>query len=440
MIRKSIVILGTIGVLLLFFVGIPTVLGALKEEPERKEAVARVPAAFVEEVAYEPLQLSVFAQGEVRPRREIALTTQVGGRIVEVSDAFADGGVIREGEVLVRLEDADYRSALARADARVATARQALRVEEAESELAARDYRELSGGEGDPSALALRQPQLARAKAEYDAALADLADAKLAVERTRIRAPFDGRVRSISADIGQAVNPGSPIGRIFSTDVAEVRLPLTDADLARLSLPFAFEASVGEGPEVRLSAQAAGKERQWTGHIVRTDAAIDPTTRQIAAIVQVPDPYGAGADRTDAAEGEPGFPLAVGLYVTAEIEGPTLDRAVVLPRLAVQDGGTDGTFVFTLNDEDELVRTQVSVAAVVPDGAVVTDGLEEGVRVLVSRPPTAVGQKVRPLAPGEDATPPPSEDEEEAGDDEENAEGGEGRRRRRGGGQSGAGR
>ncbi|MBB4659224.1 efflux RND transporter periplasmic adaptor subunit [Parvularcula dongshanensis] len=404
--RKVLVILGTLGVLVVGF-GLIALMGALKPKPERKESEPRLPAAFVQNVSYQPVALTVNAQGEVRPRREIAVVPQVGGRIVEVSPNFIDGGTIQKGEVLVQLEDADYRSSLTRAEARVAQAQQALQVEEAETALAQQDYRELGGDIDDASALALREPQLALAKAEFEAAKADLADARLAVQRTQIVAPFTGRVRSIAADVGQYVGPGTSIGQIFSTDVAEVRLPLTDADLARLNLPFAFDASYGEGPAVTFTARAAGAEREWTGYVVRTDAAIDPTTRQIAAIAQVRDPYGAGADRSKAVEGGRGFPMAIGLFVDAAIAGPELDRAVVLPRLAVQEGG----IVHTLAEDDTIERTEVVVAATTPEGFVVTDGLEEGERVIISRLPTAVGKKIRPLRPGEDAAPERAPDE-----------------------------
>lgn len=403
MMRKLATIGGTIGIFVLGF-GLIALLGSLKPEQESREAPPRLPAAFVEEVEYAPLELTVSAQGEVQPRREIALTPQVAGRIVEVSEDFNDGGAIRAGEVLVQLDDADYRSALIRARSRVAQAEQALAVERAEAQLAARDYKELAGEDADPSDLTLRRPQLASAEAAYEAARADLSDAELAVERARITAPFTGRVRSTSADIGQFVSPGTPLGQVFSTELAEVRMPLTDQDLARLDLPIAFDAPYGEGPEVAFTAQAAGRTRRWTGHVVRTDAAIDPTTRQISVIAQVRDPYGEGADYGSS---ESGFPMAIGLFVDAEIAGPTLERAVVLPRLAVQDGSV----VHTLDEEDRLVRKRVSVAASTPIGVVVTDGLSPGERVLVSRPPAAAGTVVRPLTPGAEV---PSGDADDA--------------------------
>ncbi|WOI52387.1 efflux RND transporter periplasmic adaptor subunit [Parvularcula sp. LCG005] len=392
MIRKLLVVLGNIGVIMAV-IAVIVALGMLKPPAEQGKPQSFDPVVFVEGVEYAPVTLRVFAQGEVRPRQEIALTTQVGGKITMVSDSFAGGGVIRKGEVLVAVEDADYRLSLTRARAQVATAQQALAIERAESELAKRDYEELSSGDdlsGQPSDLTLRGPQLARAEAEYQAALANLQDAELALERTRIRAPFDGRVRSISANIGQFVSPGTRIGEIFSTDMAEIRLPLTDADLAKLGLPLAFSGD--DGPLVKLSTNVAGKDRTWTGRIARVDAAIDPSTRQIAAIVQVDDPYGKGADD--------GFPLAIGLYVDALIEGPSLDSATTVPRIALLRDGA----VYTIDGQNRIKLTPVTVAAYSGDGVVITDGLVKGDKVVVSRISVPVGTKVRALTAGEDLT------------------------------------
>ncbi|MEE4210491.1 MAG: efflux RND transporter periplasmic adaptor subunit, partial [Parvularcula sp.] len=291
--------------------------------------------------------------------------------------------------------DADYRLAVTRARAQVAQAEQRLAVEEAEAALAARDYEELSGtdSETDPSVLVLRKPQLAAAQAELASAKANLADAELALARTTIKAPFDGRVREISADVGQFVNPGAALGQIFATDIAEVRLPLSDQDLAKLGLPFAFEARGEDAPLVNLSAEVAGQVRRWQGRITRVDAAIDSSTRQISAIAEVEDPYGTGADD--------GFPLAFGLFVEAEILGRDVDHAVVVPILALQSDGT----VFVVDNEDKLIVRDVVTSGRVSEGIVVTAGLEEGDLMVVSPVTTIAGNVVRPLYPdGSDAS------------------------------------
>lgn len=361
-------------------------LAEMRPQPERQPPQIFAPTVFTENVAYGPTQLTVFAQGEVRPKQEIDLIPQVAGQIVEVSSDFADGGVITKGQTLIQIEDADYRLAVTRSRAQVATAKTALEIEQAESELARQDFEELQKitGKSSPSDLTLRRPQLARAEADYRAAIANLREAELALARTSVKAPFDGRVRSIQANIGQYVTPGVRLGRIFSTDVAEVRLPLTDDDLGKLRLSLAFSDPVS-GPQVDLSAVVAGAERQWLGRIVRVDAAIDASTRQVAAIVQVDDPYGEGADN--------GFPFAVGLYTDAIIEGPVIDRAIVLPRVAIR--GADSVYVI---EDDDTVREQpVEIAAYTGEGVVITGGLSDGERVAVSRVGAVDGDLVRPL-------------------------------------------
>lgn len=388
MIRKLVVIGGTLGVVFFFFAAI-SVMGAMRPEPEKQEAEVVAPIAFVRPVEYGPINLKVKTQGEVQPRRQIQLAAQIAGRIESVSPSFAGGGFFKQGDVLVTIEDDDYLLAVTRAKATVAQAEQRLAVEEAEGALAARDYAELSGNDGtDPSILALRKPQLAAAEADLASAEANLADAELALKRTRIRAPFDGRVRTINANVGQYVSPGANLGAVFSTDVAEVRLPLTDSDLAKLRLPFAFEAVGTDGPEVTLTADVAGQMRQWKGYLVRIDAAIDSSTRQISAIAEVIDPYGTGSDN--------GFPMAFGLFVNAEIDGPDVERATSIPLLALQDDNS----VFIIDDEDLLQVRRPIIIAQAGEGVIATGGIEEGELLVISPVTVGVGQPIRPLYEG----------------------------------------
>lgn len=386
MIRKIVTILGTVGIV---FAGVLLIgfMGAMRPKIETKEPVATPAAVFFEVAKAEPVQLVVRAQGEVKARTDITLTAEVGGKIVSTSNAFVDGGAFDEGDLLVKIEDADYKVAVTAARARLAQSQEALSREQAEADLAAREYANLGRNE-EPSELALRKPQLAQARAAYEAASADLRAAQLNLQRTELRAPFKGRVRQRQAGPGQYVGPGVSLGRIFSTDVAEVRLPLTDSDLARLGVPLAFnETKENPGPEVMLSAIVAGGAHQWKARIARTDGAIDPSTRQISAIAVVEDPYGAGADD--------GMPLAVGLFVDAEIVGESLDSAVVLPRSALY--GRDKVYV--IGDDDVLTERTVRIAADSKDTITVVEGVADGERVVTSPLRGAGdGSKVAPTA------------------------------------------
>ncbi len=358
MLRKLITIVGTLGVIALGTGGI-AIMGSLKPEIERSTPETAAPAVFFTVATAGAKTLDVFAQGEVRPRTDINLTAQVAGQIVSMSDAFVNGGAFEKGDVLIRIEDAPYRATAAAARARLTR-------EEAEASLARKDYEELGRDEG-PTDLALRMPQLEQARAEYRAARLDL-------DRTSIRAPFKGRVRERVVGEGQYVAPGAQLGRIFSTDVAEIRLPLTDNDLAKLGLPVAFIETRGNpGPAASLSAFIAGHPHEWSARIARTNGAIDPATRQISAIAVVDDPYGNGVSAN-------GAPLAMGLFVDAHIEGSRFENAITLPRTALH--GRD--IVYIINDDDVLELRKVQVVSSDKDTFAVAAGIAPGERVVTS--------------------------------------------------------
>ncbi len=329
----------------------------LKPEPEQAEEKFSGLSVFAEEVTQSDLDFTVIAQGEVRPQREIVVAPQIAGRIAFVSPDFIDGGFIRRGQVLVRLEAADYELAVVRAQSGVASAEQRLAREEAEAEIAQQDLINL--GITDSSPLARREPQLAEARAALESAKAQLADAELALSRTAVVAPFDGRVREENVDVGQFASPGQSLGRVFATDIVEVALPITDDELGRLGLPLAFaETDRNPGPEVVFSASVAGEPRQWIGRVTRSSAAVNAQTRLINVIAELNDPYGAGSDS--------GAPMAPGLFVNAEIAGTKIENLLVAPRSAIRGGNN----IFIGNPAEGVLRIyEVDLVFSSPDGA-----------------------------------------------------------------------
>lgn len=371
MLRKFFTLFGTLGIIA-GGIGLIMVMGSLRPKIEPKEVALAPPAVFFATVDPKPATLTVYAQGEVRPRTDINLTAEVSGRIERTSEHFVAGGAFKKGELLVKIEDPKYRVAVAAAKSRMAQAEELLRREEAEADLAQKDYEALGRG-AEASDLTLRKPQLAQARAAFEAAKADYDSARLDLKRTELSAPFDGRVRERLAGEGQFIAPGAAIGRIFSTDVAEIRLPLTDNDLAKLGISLAFvETPENPGPKVTLSSTIGGEHHEWVARIARTDGAIDPSTRQISAIAVVEDPYGKGADG--------GMPLAMGLFVDAVIEGRAIERAIVLPRTALFGRNT----VYVIGAEDRISAREVIIIAADKDTITLGGGLESGERVITS--------------------------------------------------------
>ena len=188
------------------------------------------PGVRVHEVALEQVPMSVASQGTVRPRTESQLVPEIAGRIIWVAPSFAEGGFFDVGDVLVKIDPFDYEQALVSARSQLAQSRLRLAQEEAEAEVAEREWADL--GRGDPRELTLRKPQLDDARASVAAAEANVVRAERDLERAEIVAPYSGRIRQKNVDIGQFVRVGDPVATVYSVDVAEVRLPLPDDQIS----------------------------------------------------------------------------------------------------------------------------------------------------------------------------------------------------------------
>jgi len=331
-------------------------------EPPRPVSVEVAPAI---RAASRPI---VVAYGEVRPGVRTQLVAQVGGRIDSIAPAFIEGGEFAPGEVLLSIENTDYLAAVDERFARLAAAKVDLEQAVADADVA----RKQLAGQKNPSPLALKQPQVARAEAAVKAAETALSLAQTNLERTKISLPFRGRVQSQSADLGQFVSPGKVLGTVFGTDVAEVRLALTDRQLASLGIPIGFSGDPDGALPVVLSGEIGGVTYRWQAALVRLDAAIDPTTRTVYGTVRVQDPYGDASIQ--------GMPLAVGLYVDAEIEGRPIIDAIQI----AAEGLRAGNEVFVLSGEGLLDIRQVEVVHRNRDTVLLGAGVEAGEQVIIS--------------------------------------------------------
>jgi RND family efflux transporter MFP subunit len=363
------------------------VLVAAKPEAEKNDEEPRLVSLYVDEVKSEMVTVSVNTQGEVRPKTEIDLIPQVSGRIVAMSENFSEGAEFLPDTMLLKIDDTDYRLAVIRAEADVAGAQTQLEREHATAEIKKDEW--ASGRQNEePTQFALNLTQVKQAEAMLRSAQADLTKARLDLERTEIKLPFRGRVRERSVGIGQYVVAGSHMGRVFSIDRVEVRLPLTDRQLVELNLPLGYMSNSMKGaPVVAFKATLGDREYHWQGEIVRVDAAIDKDTRLIYATAEVVDPYGLGA--TD------GMPMAVGMFVAAEIDGVSEQSAFVMPRVALRSQDK----VYVINENNRLEIRTVQVLSTSEARVLVTSGVEPGERVVTSTLPNAVnGMEVEAIS------------------------------------------
>lgn len=370
-----------------------------------KPVMAEVPASLIQVKARVLKKTEhpvlVRSQGMAQPRTRSTLLPEVTAKIVSVAPNFDEGGFFKKGEELIKLDPVDYETALVVARAVEAEARTALAEEEAKAAQAKEDWESL-GRTTSASDLTLRKPQLAQAKANLEARSAEVVRAQRDLERTVIRAPYDGQVLEQSVDVGQLVTPGTTLGKIFATDLFEIRLPLPERDLRFLKLPEHYrDASEAEVPPtpVVLRAAVAGRIVRWEGVITRVESAIDEATRQMMAVAQVRDPYSKKLKDVP--------PLKIGQFVEADIQGESLKDVFVIPRSVVRAGNeiilitTQNTLRRVLVEPLTGNEKEIIISASQPKGP------REGDRLCLTPIPfPAEGAKVEPVL----ETSPPSEE------------------------------
>lgn len=369
-------------IVLLFSFGAVTLMATAPVlEPTSQEPVYTT--VRIKEVSPEAVQLKVHSQGTVMPSTESQLIPEVSGRITWMSPTLVAGGYFNAGDVLARVDDLDYRNTRDRAKStleRAQAEQQHARFEYKRLQsLAERKLTSRSQLEDSLRALRVAEATLQDSRVNYEQAMQN-------VERTEIKAPFTGLVRTETVDIGQFVARGQAIATVYASDLVEVRLPIADRQLAFLNLPATMRGELPENlqPNVTLSTDYAGQKLVWQAKIVRTEAEIDISSRMVQLVARV-------ANNDNAA------PLSVGLFVEAEIEGLSADNIVVLPRSAIRNNNQ----VLVVDEQNKLRFRAIEPLRLYQDNVLIQAGLASGDRVCLSPLQTAVdGMTVNPVFDG----------------------------------------
>lgn len=377
-------------------VALAAVLVASRPEAPRKPEVKKATLVSVMPIEQRDVEFVIESQGTVRPRTETTLIAQVSGTIESVATAFEAGGFFRQGDTLLRIDPRDYQVAVMQAEAGLAEARAQLALEDAQAKQARKDWEQLGGRRGEPSDLVLRKPQVARARASVEAAQADLARAQRDLQRTTVAAPYDGMVRRKLADLGQFVGNGAQLADVFAVDSAEVRLPLSDRDLAYVALPDAdapTDASPPNGATATLTAEIAGRTHTWEAPIVRTEGVIDEQTRLTYVVARLDDPYGIRGKEAS------GPPLRIGTFVQAAIAGLKAEAIFAVPRYLVRGEGQ----LMVMDNDNRLRLRSLDVVRADREFVYARGGLEAGERAVTTAIDTPIdGMALR--IPDESAT------------------------------------
>ncbi|KKO46077.1 membrane protein [Arsukibacterium ikkense] len=334
-------------------------LAKLRQPPEKTEESR--PAILVNVSGIEPdnVVYHISSQGMVTPKLETSLVSEVNGRVVMVAEQFVAGGFFNKGDLLVRVEQSDYLTNVKAAEAALANSQAMLAEEKARVKVAEEEWRSFTSGTAP--ALGLRQPQLASALASVQSAEAELERVRRDLSRTEIRAPYDGMVRSRAANLGQFISRGTVLGSIVGTDVAEIRLPLTDTDMAFLTMPA---ATVTESNKVTLTSTVAGQQLSWPATLVRSEGMLDERSRVMYVVAEVTDPY------QRKSQGQP--ILNFGRFVGASIVGSQAEQVVRVARHLLLPGNQ----ILVVDKDNTLQFRQVSVDRATAQFAYIKDGLE----------------------------------------------------------------
>jgi len=325
--------------------------------------------------------------GTVHPRTQNALVAQVSGQINYVSPQFKNGGFFAKGDVLIKLDQRDYIADVKIAEAGLLSAEQALLEEQANTRQAQTDWKRLGNGQ-EPNDLVLRKPQLAAAKANLLSAEARSTLAKLALERTQITAPYDGRILEQLVDFGQVLSANSQVAEIYSTDSVEIRLPINNSDIDLVNFPEEYRTNNGLQSviEARFTSSLS-KNQTWFGKIIRTEAAIDSNAQQLYIVAQIEDPYNPKLHL--------GPTIKIGQYVNAEVQGKTLDDAIVINNSAIYQG----SYVYVV-ENGLLKRRDINIRWQNSQKTIIENGLSAG-ELLVTTPLGQVSSGTRVSIAGE---------------------------------------
>jgi RND family efflux transporter MFP subunit len=304
--------------------------------------------------------VKVTSQGIVRAKTQTSLTAQVSGKVVSISNKLDVGAQFNKDDILIELDDSDYQIDLQIAQAEVANAESALQQELAQAEVARKEWELRKRRNTQGKSLFLREPQVKAAKASFAAANARFMRAKLNLERTKIKAPYDGIVKSKQVNLGQNVNANSQLATLFSVDVVELRLPIKNWEL-----DYLIQDQLNQPVDIYITDKPSVK---WTGYVHQLEAAIDEATRQLHAIVRVERPYG-----------NPTKPLRVGTFVEAQITARTYSDVFVIPRYLLNQKNE-----IAIKEQNKMIKRSVVVAWKGRDEAIISEGVSANEQLITT--------------------------------------------------------
>ncbi len=377
-----------------------------------RKSAALVETLTVRRGTYSP---RLVVLGTVQSAQQISLQPRVSGQVIELATEFVPGGMVRKGDLLLRIDPADFENALSITQSELEQAEASMEIEQARQRLAKKELKLLEGSVDESNrGLVMREPQIASMKAEVSAAKAAVDRAKLDLDRTEVYAPFDAQVLSRSVNIGSQVGPGDELGQLIGREEYWIMAAVPVRSLRWVQFPSAVRSSVAPSE----SDVAANSDDSQTAELTLESADPpaedgDPTaeashddcdTSGSKVILRNPDAWGPGVERearvsrligtlnqqtrlarvliiVDDPLGENSDvpPLILDTLLQTEIVGRPIENVVRLEREFVRDQDT----VWVMKDEKLEIRI-VDIVFSDADYAYIQSGLEDGEEVVIT--------------------------------------------------------
>jgi len=352
------------------------ILNALAPKPIKNPPEIKAPLVEVISLKREDITFSIASQGNIVPRTQTTLISEVSGAVTYISEKFNVGGFFKKGDVLLNIDDITYRVAVLQAQARLETAQAGFIEEKARAAQKEEEWLLTGKTLAQAPILALRIPQLQQAKADVKAAQANLQEAEVKLKRTTIIAPYDAMLKSKNVDIGQYVSTGTVLASTFAVDFAEVRLPIKQKDVLFLNLPKVNQHS--EASSVIIKYQLGNEIFTVPSKLTRYEGEVDSKSRVHYVVAQIDDPY-----QIKSLSNSPA--LRVGMYVNAKISGKLLSDIIAIPRGAVYGENT-----IRLASKGHLFLQDVTILRSDADYVYTRDTIELDMRLITTKLESAV--------------------------------------------------
>ncbi len=364
---SALMFVGTILISLLIF--------ATEPEAEREAATRRGPmpvqVKIVEKNRYSPV---IKAMGTVIPAEEITLRSRVSGDVLSISEQFKPGAVVKKGQPLLQIDDADYRLLLQQRQGELTQAQAALDIEMGEQALAEKEYKRIQRKLSEmQKALVLRKPQLVNAKGVLSSAEASYKQAELDLQRTTIKAPFNATILQRNTNTGSSVVVNSELVRLAGTEYYWVEASVPADRVAYLE----FSQFESVDPKAPLSVMIRDRN-SWLegssrkGRLLSKMGELTSQSRLVKVLIEVPDPL-------NLIEGASSPELLLGAFVECQIPARELQDVIRLEREYVRKNNT----VWVMENQSLSIR-QVQIDFLDEKYAYISDGLNNNDAVVIT--------------------------------------------------------